>query len=337
MEQGEYNMLNKDINDNINILLAVTSSINDTYAKLKELEIKGQKESKEYKRLIECLKSSLELEKSIYDRFPNDLDTLVNIIREVTKNKDFFINFDLKENIDAIINNYDLITRRIYLRLLNKMLDIKDADFIIGTNNPDILENQSARNILILHSLIIKDYINTILVILNKVIYDEKYKNINNLLLNVKYSLAFLYDNVENDLLENNFNINNDLYWEATAMGDFYHLDREKLKEIQKGTVHGIYYEKIDNIIKTILNDKSCDKEIFIYAISEILIRACLLFYDDKTVECLKSNKIKLANNTKANEHNLKLLNDAQKRVDNVYSFYDQDKELIKVISLKVR
>lgn len=337
MEQGEYNMLNKDINDNINILLAVTSSINDTYAKLKELEIKGQKESKEYKRLIECLKSSLELEKSIYDRFPNDLDTLVNIIREVTKNKDFFINFDLKENIDAIINNYNLITRRIYLRLLNKMLDIKDADFIIGTNNPDILKNQSARNILILHSLIIKDYINTILVILNEYLYDEKYKNINNLLLNVKYSLAFLYDNVENDLLENNFNINNDLYWEATAMGDFYHLDREKLKEIQKGTVHGIYYEKIDNIIKTILNDKSCDKEIFIYAISEILIRACLLFYDDKTVECLKSNKIKLANNTKANEHNLKLLNDAQKRVDNVYSFYDQDKELIKVISLKVR
>ena len=337
MEQGEYNMLNKDINDNINTLLAVTSSINDTYAKLKELEIKGQKESKEYKRLIECLKSSLELEKSIYDRFPNDLDTLVKIIREVTKNKDFFINFDLKENIDAIINNYDLITRRIYLRLLNKMLEIKDADFIIGTNNPDILENQSARNILILHSLIIKDYINTVLVILNKALYDEKYKNINNLLLNVKYSLAFLYDNVENDFLENNFNINNDLYWGATAMGDFYHLDREKLKEIQKGTVYGIYYEKIDNIIKTILNDRSSDKEIFIYAISEILIRACLLFYDDKTVECLKSNKIKLAQNMPQNEHNLKILNDAKKRVDNVYSFYEQDKELIKVISLKVR
>ena len=337
MEQGEYNMLNKDINDNINTLLAVTSSINDTYAKLKELEIKGQKESKEYKRLIECLKSSLELEKSIYDRFPNDLDTLVNIIREVTKNKDFFINFDLKENIDAIINNYDLITRRIYLRLLNKMLEIKDADFIIGTNNPDILENQSARNILILHSLIIKDYINTVLVILNKALYDEKYKNINNLLLNVKYSLAFLYDNVENDFLENNFNINNDLYWGATAMGDFYHLDREKLKEIQKGTVYGIYYEKIDNIIKTILNDRSSEQEIFIYAISEILIRACLLFYDDKTVECLKSNKIKLAQNMPQNEHNLKILNDAKKRVDNVYSFYEQDKELIKVISLKVR
>ena len=58
-------MLSKDILENIRTLLVITSSINETYAKLKELEIKDEKESKEYQSLIESLKSSLELEKSI--------------------------------------------------------------------------------------------------------------------------------------------------------------------------------------------------------------------------------------------------------------------------------
>ena len=118
-------MLNKDILRNIQTLLAITSSINETYAKLKELEINGQKESAEYNSTIESLKSSLELEKSIYDRFPNDIDTLNKIEYTISKSESFWINFNLKENLKAIINHNNLTNLRIQLKLFNKMLTIK--------------------------------------------------------------------------------------------------------------------------------------------------------------------------------------------------------------------
>ena len=97
-------MLNGDILENINTLLAITSSINETYVKLKQLEIVGQKDSTEYKSTIESLKSSLDLEKSIYDRFPKDLDVLSQIEHKINGNKDYWLKFNLQENINAILN-----------------------------------------------------------------------------------------------------------------------------------------------------------------------------------------------------------------------------------------
>ena len=90
-------MLSKDILENIKTLLAITDSINETYAKLKELEINNQKESKEYQSLIISLKSSLELEKSIYERFPKDLDILSNIDYTISSKEEFWINFNLQD------------------------------------------------------------------------------------------------------------------------------------------------------------------------------------------------------------------------------------------------
>lgn len=330
-------MLSKDILENINNLIAVTSSINETYTILKGLETNDKKESNEYKSAINGLKSSLDLEKSIYDRFPKDLSILTNIDQKITESDDFWISFNVKDNINAVLLNFNLVKRRIHLKLFNKMLELKNADFVLGISDPEFMKNQTARNILIINNLAIKDYINTILTILNTFLHNEKYKIINNLLLNVKYGLAFLYDNVENDLLDNNFNINSDLYWENTAIADFYHLDREKLTPLQKGVAYDLYCEKINNIIKIALDDKSDAQEIFEFVISEIIVRASLLFLGDEVVENFKKHKLELSINSPHDEIGLKILKDAQQRVDDVYAKYDKDKELKKVISLKVR
>ena len=330
-------MLSKEMLENIQNLLAITSSINETYGKLKELEINNKKESKEYQSLIEGLKSSLELEKFIYEKIPKDINVLTQIEQTICNSKDNWINFSLQDNINAILSHHDLVNLRINLKLFNIMLAIKNADFIINVNNNNVLENQSTRNILIINTTIIRDFINSILIILNSYLYDSKYNVIKDLLMDVKYSLSFVYEEIENDFLENNFNINNDLYWEATAIADYYRLDREKLSAIQRGTVYFLYNEKINDVIKISLDQESSKQEIFEYTIGEILVRASLLLFGDKTVNYLRNQKVQLAPDvphTKEWQENLK---NAQKRLDNVLNMYDKDKELLQVISLKVR
>ena len=330
-------MLSEDILRNIKTLLAITSSINETYSNLKELEINNKKESEEYQSLIESLKSSLELEKSIYDRFPNDLEILSNIEHTISESKNYWINFNLKDNINAILNNYNLINLRIHLKLFNKMLRLKDADFVINVNNEDVLENQSSKNILIINSYIIRDFLNTLLTILNLYVNNPKYNKINDLLLNFKYGISFLYEEIEEDFLENDFNINNNLYWEANAIADYYQLDREKLNAIQRGTVFDLYKERIDKIIKIYLDDNSSKKELFDYIVSEILVRASLLLFGDKTVNYLKSLELQLSPIITHNEEMVENLRKAQNRVDNILKKYDKDRELLQIISLKVR
>ena len=329
-------MLNKDILRNIQTLLAITSSINETYAKLKELEINGQKESAEYNSTIESLKSSLELEKSIYDRFPNDIDTLNKIEYTISKSESFWINFNLKENLKAIINHNNLTNLRIQLKLFNKMLTIKNAEFIIDVSDENILNKQSSRNILLINATIIKDFLNTLLTILNFYLNDEKYYIINDLLLNLKYGISFLYEEIEADFLENDFNINNILYWQANALADYYRLDREKLKAIQRGVVINFYEEKIDSIIRISLDSESDKQEIFDYTISEILIRASLLLLGEKTVNYLKTLELQLTPDVPHDEKAIENLKHAQDRVNNVLGMYDKDKELLNVISLRM-
>ena len=329
-------MLNKDILRNIQTLLAITSSINETYAKLKELEINGQKESAEYNSTIESLKSSLELEKSIYDRFPNDIDTLNKIEYTISKSESFWINFNLKENLKAIINHNNLTNLRIQLKLFNKMLAIKNAEFIIDVSDENILNKQSSRNILLINATIIKDFLNTLLTILNFYLNDEKYYIINDLLLNLKYGISFLYEEIEVDFLENDFNINNILYWQANALADYYRLDREKLKAIQRGVVINFYEEKIDSIIRISLDSESDKQEIFDYTISEILIRASLLLLGEKTVNYLKTLELQLTPDVPHDEKAIENLKHAQDRVNNVLGMYDKDKELLNVISLRM-
>ena len=216
------------------------------------------------------------------------------------------------------------------------MLAIKDADFVISTNKEEVLENQSSRNILVINASIIKDFVNTVLIILNSYLSDSKYNTINDLLLSFKYSLSFLYEDIEKDFLENDFNINNDLYWESNVVADYYRLDREKLNAIKRGTVFSIFKEKTDNIIEIDINKQSNKQEIFIYTISEILIRASLLLFGDKTVDYLKNQKLQLASNMPHNEELLKNLQNAQNRIDSIFAMYEKDKELISIISLRV-
>ena len=329
-------MLSKDILENIKTLLAITESINETYAKLKELEINNKKDSKEYQSLIASLKSSIELEKSIYDRFPKDLDILSKIDYKISGIEEFWINYNLQDNFNAIIDKNNLINRRIHLNLFNRMLAIKDADFIIRVSNEDVLKNQNSQNILVINVTIIRDFINTVLTILNSYLIDSKYDKIKDLLLNIKYGLSFIYEEIENDFLENNFNINNDLYWESNAIADYYQLDREKLRAIQRGAVYNLYQEKIDDIIQISLDNNSSKQEIFTYTISEILVRASLLLFGEETVNFFKAQKLQLSPNASQDENNLKILKEAQNRVDNILNRYEIDQELINIISLRV-
>ncbi len=330
-------MLSKDILENIQTLLAVTSSINETYTKLDELEANDKKENSEYKSYIASLKSSLELEKSIYERFPNDLDVLSKIEYVINDNKDYWLNFNLQENIDAILNHNNYIKLRIHLKLFNKMLGIKNAEFIINTNDKDVLNKQSTRSILIINATVIRDFLNTLVVILNSYLNDPKYNVIKNLLLDVKYGISYLYEEIENDFLENNFNINSDLYWVANVVADYYQLDTQKLKAIQRGTVYNLYVNKINNIIKISLDENSDKQEIFDYVIGEILVRVSLILFGDKTVEFLKKQRLQLSPTSPHDAIGMEILGSAQKRVDKVFEIYDKDKELPQVISLKVR
>ena len=137
--------------------------------------------------------------------------------------------------------------------------------------------------------------------------------------------------------MDNNFNINSSLYWQAPAIADLYYFDSKIFKPLQRGCGYEIYNNKIDNIIKIDITEESNKKEMFDFFISEIIVRSSLLFLGDKTVNYFKSQKLQLAPNCPHDEKGLKILQEAQERVDNVFANYEKDQELLQIINLKVR
>lgn len=298
--------LTKSEQDDLKMLLNITSSIHNNFIKLLDLERTGQKDSEEYKLLIYSTYSYKNLEDSIFERLytKDNKQALLTLLLKGEDNT-------LPNQISTAINNCSdfLIKRRLAIKIESK------------DKNTNFKEYENVLK---------KDFINTLLTILNQYLNDPKYKYIINILLQLKYNLAYLYDFVEEDLLKNNFNINPNLYWSSQFHAELKHINQNFIKMASLRMCTKIIDFSFEELLK--LNSYSL-REVNTYAqavIFQIILRASLIFVSEDIVDSLKDsvNKQIFANTMMKSDCA------AENLILDVINMNKQDRELPNIINL---
>ena len=306
---SKYELTKEDLYD-IEKLLIVSRRIKCLYDKLCLLEIKLRKHSEEYIKIINDLKILLEQENNIYDKIGDNPIKLSEIL---------FRLFDCEQPNSVDVLSYardnfvnELIKARIGFRLekiltdakfpedeepeeINAFLDIEaietlcnDDDSLNPIMNIEDVEKQFSYMSSLEDSAEI-DVLNTILTILKQYICDNNFVDIRYLLIRFKYMLSFAFRKVEQDFLCSNFEISRDLYWSAKLVVDFHNGNIKDLKMSNEGFSEDIMYEQCDNLTRLIFEDLTNKDNFGSGVISEIIIRASLLFSSNETIKNFKN------------------------------------------------
>ena len=312
---------------------------------LSELEINYQNNSSEYKKLLSKLKTLTDEEKELYSDFddPNKISESLSYILDDNV-------YDISEVLQLInmMENSGLIKARIAERL--EMLlgtigfqyteiddseefeypDISDEESLEPTeiDDPDVIEEHFFYSEKLARETE-RDILNTALKILNEYLLDEHYVFIRTKLIEFKYRMAFLFEQVESEFLNREFNINPRLYWGAKLIVDMSDGDTEDLEVAKNSYAEEMLYAQMENLMN-MKNKELNDLNNYSQAIiSEIIIRAALLFVSDEIRDDFKN--FFLAEYECEKGVNLFLDN----IISNTFSQIDQDKELPWILSLK--
>ena len=318
--------LSNDNLKKLNILITISNSIMQIYLQLSKLEYSENKNNPEYHNLVNTLKSFLEVEEKIYQKIDKKIEILDEMIynlliyneNNLTINLEHLKNNDYENIIKArIANRLDqiIIDNNLYYDDFEPEVDIDefineedsfedDEDNLYckygeygefdfdeakdSEEEEEIVEDESTFNYKnFLQNAVMKDAINTIMWLLNEYINDEEYKNIKKYLVNFKYLIAFAYEHIEKYLINNNFEINKELYLSAEffqdlngEMFDLNFIKNEQALDLLDN--HGedlieLYYKEIDEwqYVKAIMNS--------------IITRAGLIFADNEITQDYKN------------------------------------------------
>ena len=141
-----------------------------------------------------------------------------------------------------------------------------------------------------------------------------------NYLEEIKYRLSFIYPFIEEDLLQNNYNINPELYWKSKSLGEILDLSylQEDLVDYNASIIPIVIFEQNHR-------DSTYSQEIFY----QILMRAFFLFINDE------EEKQKIYHIFKDFLDNFTFTSDNQKyaAIAETIAYYNEDRELPKIVS----
>lgn len=259
------------------LIINITHSLMDNLEELYLLEIDGKKDSFDFDKAINSIRQTILLEQSLYEEITDSFDRIKLFINYVANNKYYG---KISEDLDAVID--DDKDKLIKIRIIQNLFE--------RINTPNIhleLYNNPSYCIDDIKWAVTKDVINTILKLLDLEL--DNNLDIKSYLCKYKYNIAFVYNFVLSDFLNNNFDINKDLYWSSLLYESLYNIDPNILKAFYTECAFDILGESSDRL-GNISNISLKEKQIMANAVMEqIIIRSSLLFMDKNEIEEIKS------------------------------------------------
>ena len=270
---GKYILQKQDYED-ISFLINISKSIKDIYKELNETENKFGKDSDEYKKCLERLKSLLNLENNIYDRLKKDFykcDAIVNYLRNSEEYK------EIKNIYDLLLNEtYDMEMARIVIKLdkfiVSKRQELTKDEYEKKQINEDYYFSFN------ISSLVILDTLRCFLAVLKK-------DKLNELSTYMKYKVSYLFSEIEEEFLDNSFEIDSNPYVSAQLYCDLFNQNEQLLMTIR--TLE--FIENVNNQLEYFLSYSNLDLEnpeiknnLFLRT---YFLRAILIFVDNETVD----------------------------------------------------
>lgn len=219
---------NKDELALIEILLQSSNKINSIYDKLYKLEITKQKDSPEYNNQLEMLKKAIKSEKKKYQNANLTSEQQYKIIELLAntpnslKISDTFSIIKQDDNdklIRRVINILisQTITNIDYSKILNEVLEIIKA---LGIPIDDEELSKDINNQSRIELAINNDINLVFLAILQESSSLFKYSEYKNELKKAIYNTSFINIDIEGQLIENNFNLPDNIYISSKLIND---------------------------------------------------------------------------------------------------------------------
>lgn len=289
-----YKFDSKEI-EKIDRLINITASIDETYKGLYKLELEGKKNTAEYKKLLEYLKSLRNIENNLYNDENLTLEKCSMWANYILSNKVHKEFFDGIEGIIIRDQKYRIFMRILGILKKKVIYDVNNMtrlipkqmkDLIKNQNIPDLnkLTNYAVKSNIDINKAVEKDTFNAFLLLLQEFTDDDKYLDITYELLQTKYDISFIDVDVENDMINNNFNIQNVLYENARFTADLYQMPLKALTMIKDSNGSRNAMIQISEIIK--INDEDYDEEnkLITSILRQCLLRASLLSLTDDMI-----------------------------------------------------
>lgn len=284
----EYILTKSDYED-IRILIAISESIWESYQALAALEIDGKKETAEYQRVMEGLRSTMGMEPTLYSRLGNDftkLDSITSYFQSI--GNDNLGKNRLETVIEGSSNN--MIMERIVRKMGNSLslkheinqdmksmindLELDEDDEIVEQLSKSIKRGANFMEgyIAVTESMEIDKYA-CFLSVLKKMIESPFYRDIRTPLIMMKYRIAFVCEKIEEMMLRQNFEVLPQVYLQTSCIGQMEKQDEFiTTMVLVKSSVHTIRKQTdmlLSGYDNTILSNK--DKK------AEALTRICML------------------------------------------------------------
>lgn len=340
-------VFNNDDFIQIDNLIKITSSIDSIYSKLYDLEIKGKKDTDDYRKLIDELKLSIEIENRQYE------DCNLNYWKCVAWHH-YFINKKVPvgfvDNTESIVkHNYNYrIMRRIISKLEKRMTT--DYENIKETLPPD-LEKQlkelglyNDNNFLskmvdsgtdVLESLEL-DILNAYLTILEEFIDNKDYNYLKNELINSKYNLSFIKGKIESDMISNNFEVSDTIYINSKFYADLIYLDFKSYNNLRNLYNEENVMNQINNLLEIGDMDYSDNAKICTSVLRQCYIRATLLTMGNDMISKINSKFNKQIKDEKyLQKHQFDRI--SKQLIENCFNNVEKDREKVSIITLSLR
>lgn len=299
--------------EELNIIIKIVESLYININKLKELELNNKRNSNEYNNLLEAINSTKKLLKTLI--FNLNIDSIREFIAYLNI-QDFS---SLNIMLDSAIDSKDIIRRKVVIELSN----------VLNNNLINQLKELSVdyEIIFIVNKKVRKDILKTIIYLLDIYINDSNYISIKEMLISFKYNLIFYDEELLDDLLSNNFFINEKLYWEHML-----YLNKETATQILYDIeVSGV--ELFNEYMKKIVHIENNNYEYGLAIIYQIIIRTSLILLPNEDVITLKERLYSAIEEVKE-EFGEDLFSNSM--LLKCFDYYNKDREIPNILKLKL-
>lgn len=278
----KYDMSKSDCED-ISFLINTSKAIKDIYNKLINLEKENAKDSEVYNSCLKELKSLLEIEENIYKKLDNStkekyISYLKNLNEYRVTNKSYEILFDNNINLEILRVLLKLDKNKNYIDFINDVgLDKYDNGFQF------LISKLIEDNKKIFYQLYL-DNLRCFLAILDK----ENHNTIDSEYVNIIYRISFLFSEIEDELIQNKFKINNEPYLLAKMFIDMYNQDEKLLNSIRYIIFSNHFKLSFYNIQKYYDYDLKNNDVRSKIIIQSYYIRSLIIVSDEETVNEVK-------------------------------------------------
>lgn len=324
--------------DDFKELVQLELFIYHCYSELYELEIDGLRNSSEYINSMNSLKKLLDNENVF-------INNIIGNNIEMCKRWLTYVGSFKYENsyIDLInVKSSEVVGKRLYgkfIKLYYKLLFNDINNFImlnhsivsIGKEKSlyELYDSLKMQNKLLLFLEI--DFVNSLLYFINEEINVSNYSNN---LIKAKYDFTFIHSELEQNMIDNSFEINNNVYSIIQMFLDCNNISYEMVYSKILNYYLNIFSNNIDYLVYQD-SDYTCDKYMFNKVLMDCFIKCSLIYLDEYDILRLKN----IVNDEYNNFINNGIISvDDRISINNitdVFNFIDDVKKKVNIISFK--